>query len=290
MRADPLSKARRRSLVPSLAAALVAGAALSIASPAPARATPAQLRVEDTAYTLPAGGFSVGLWSAEAGILQHITIGTYLPAWLAFPLVDAPILTGFIKLRAPWDGPLAIAVRVGAVYFDASTLAVEISDGRATRANVLAVPFELAASLRISDAVTQSLTLDYVTFSLGASEQDNATGAGSARTAHASLSALLELRLASGLALTLTGRVSVFQSAARIRAHLQRGPTSLNAELGFRPFDGKLPWCVVPGVALQWGGVHLQLGLGYGSYWLPIVHAPLPSTSIVPEGNFYVRF
>jgi hypothetical protein len=247
-------------------------------------------RIEDTAYTLRGGRFSVGVWSAETGIFDDVMIGTYLPAWLAFPVIDAPILTGFIKLRAPWDGPLALSVRVGAAYFDAGRVAADISDGRAKRADVFAVPFEVAASLRISDRITQSLQLSYVSIKIGASEQNQATGSGSATTSNASLSALLEMKIDANWALTMVGRMLVYQGPAHITAHLDRGVTSLSANLGFLPYRGATLWSLVPGVAFGSGHLHVELGLGYGSYWLPIIETPLPGSSLVPEGNIYVRF
>jgi hypothetical protein len=247
-------------------------------------------RSEDTAYTLPAGTFSVGLLTAEAGLFDEITVGTYLPAWFAFPVVDSPILTGFVKLRAPFEGPVALSMRVGAAYFNAGTLAADLSGGRATRSDVLAVPFELAASIRIGDFITQSFELSYVSLDITASEDNATTGGGSATTSTASLSALFQLRLTRRTALTMAGRVLLSQSAARISAHLTRGPTSLKAQLGFRPYDGSVLWSLVPGVAFSWAHVNLELGIGYGSYWLPIIQAPLPGVSIVPEGNMYVRF
>lgn len=247
-------------------------------------------RIEDTAYTLPAGGFSLGVWSAEVGVSSLITVGTYLPAWFAFPVVDSPIFTGFVKLRAPLPGPLSLSVRLGVAYVDASRIAAEVSDGRATRAQVFAWPLELAATLALSEHVTQSISFDYVGFRLHASERDAVAGGGAASIAEASLASLLQWRLTPTFALTFAGRLSLLQGAARIQAHLQRGATSLTAELGFRPYQGRVPWCVVPGVAFQFGRVNLEVGLGYGSYWLPIVQAPLPGRSIVPEGNVYIRF
>jgi len=51
-----------------------------------------------------------------------------------------------------------------------------------------------------------------------------------------------------------------------------------------------LLWSVVPGVALSWAHVHLEFGIGYGAYWLPMIQSPLPGSSPIPEGNLYVRF
>jgi hypothetical protein len=264
---------------------------VALALGAPARAEPRKdQRIEDTAYTLPGGGFSAGIMTLEAGIFDEVTIGTYLPAWFAFSVVDAPILSGFIKLRAPWEGPLAVSVRVGAAYLDASRIVGVVSSGRATRADVLAVPFELAVSYSVSDTITQSLELSYVAMKVGASESNAATGGGSATTSNVSVSSLLEVRLTPTIGVTLAARLLAFQSAAVISAHLERGPTRLKANLGFRPYEQSFLWSVVPGVALSWAHVHLEFGIGYGAYWLPMIQSPLPGSSPVPEGNLYVRF
>jgi hypothetical protein len=281
------------SLIAKVAAglgSLAALFALALGTPARAEKPRPDQRIEDTAYTLPGGGFSAGIMTLEAGIFDEITIGTYLPAWFAFSVIDVPILSGFIKLRAPWEGPLALSVRVGAAYLDASGLAGDVSSGRAARADVLAVPFELAVSYSVSESVTQSLELSYVAMKVGASEHNAATGGGSAVSSNVSLSSLLEVRLTPTLGVTLAARVLAFQSAAVISAHLERGPTRLKANLGFRPYEQSFLWSVVPGVALNWAHVHLEFGIGYGAYWLPMIQSPLPGSSPVPEGNLYVRF
>jgi hypothetical protein len=291
MRIDPLTAQRGHGSMLPQAVVMAAGVvALGLCTRASAEQPRHDQRIEDTAYTLPGGGFSLGLMTAEAGIFDEITIGTYLPAWLAFSVIDAPILSGFIKLRAPWEGPLALSVRVGVAYLDASSVASDVSSGRATRADVLAVPFELAVSYEVSDSVTQSLELSCVAMKVGASERNAATGGGSATTSNMSVSSLLEVRLSPMLAVTLVGRLLAFQSAARITAHLERGPTRLKANLGFRPYEESFLWSVVPGVALSWANVHLEFGLGYGAYWLPMIQSPLPGSSPIPEGNLYVRF
>ena len=46
----------------------------------------------------------------------------------------------------------------------------------------------------------------------------------------------------------------------------------------------------MPGLAFSWANVNLELGLGYGNWWLPVVQLPLPERGLVPEANFYVRF
>jgi hypothetical protein len=36
--------------------------------------------------------------------------------------------------------------------------------------------------------------------------------------------------------------------------------------------------------------VNLQLGLGVGSNWLPIIGIPTQTITLVPDADFYVRF
>jgi hypothetical protein len=82
----------------------------------------------------------------------------------------------------------------------------------------------------------------------------------------------------------------VHQGRARITAHFSEGSTTVDADLGARPRSQEFVACAIPGVAFSWEHVNLHLGLGYGTWWLPIVELPLTTPQIVPDLSFYVRF
>jgi hypothetical protein len=203
--------------------------------------------------------------------------------------MNAPIATGFAKVKLPSLGPIDFALRGGFSYVDATKFAEKWSDGRASRANVWAVPAELAGSLRIGEHITQSLAFHYAYVNVKARDSQDTGSVGTLHSSQSSVSALFEARLVNWFAVTLVGRVGIYQEAARIHADLREGSTELHADLGFKPYAAR-PWCVVPGVAFTFSNLHVEFGLGYGSYWLPMVQVPLPGRSIIPEGNLYWRF
>ncbi|MEI9947567.1 MAG: hypothetical protein WDO74_00920 [Pseudomonadota bacterium] len=75
--------------------------------------------MNDTAYTLNPGELSLGIFEAEVGLAREVLVGTYVPTWFAFPFLREPIPTGFIKVRDPFRGRLAVSARLNFAYIDA---------------------------------------------------------------------------------------------------------------------------------------------------------------------------
>jgi hypothetical protein len=121
-------------------------------------------------------------------------------------------------------------------------------------------------------------------------QASGATIRGAGALSHLTLSTLFEVRLTRVFALTLLARLLLYQSAAHVHARFNQGSTSVDADLGIKAQDRDFTACAIPGVAFSWSHVNLELGLGYGALWLPVVELPIPGALPLLEGNFYVRF
>ena len=247
-------------------------------------------RVDYTAYTLRPWEPSLGPFRAEIGLPGGLMIGTYVPTWIVGPLIDVAIPTGFIKVRDPFGGPVAVSARATVVYIDAAALAAEVTENEGSRAGLLVLPLEAAISARFSQLFSQSLLFTYVFVSAGGSDGSDESIRGAAGVSNLTVSSLLEFRLTDVVALTLLLRVLAYQGSAHVTGRFQEGPTRVEADLGARPRRRELVAAAIPGVAFSWENVNLHLGLGYGNWWLPVVELPVTSPQIVPDLNFYVRF
>jgi hypothetical protein len=276
----------------ALSAALVVATTL-VTLPARADQTPGHERVDFTAYTLRRGELSLGIWTEEYGILDEVTVGTYLPTWFAFPILHAPIATGYLKVRDWFFGPLAVSLRGEVVYLDASSLSSELSMNHSTKAGVFVLPLEVAASARIAPRFTGSLQLTYVSVGVGGDTSDTSidTGLGAAlATTSVSLSTLFELRVSRVVAFTLRETLLLGVGDVVAKGQYTHNGLRIDADLGMVSHYRRLLGNVIPGVAFSWSHVNLQLGVGYGNVWLPVVWLPTPKRTVVPDANFYVRF
>ena len=278
----------RAALTRCTVAAALASATLS--SHAWAYQEKGEERVDYTAYTLRPWEVSLGPFKAEAGFPGGLMIGTYLPTWAAGPLVDVTIPTGFLKLRDPFEGPVAGSARVGVIYIDGASLAAEVTENKGSKASLLVVPLEAALSARYHPVVSQSLLFTYVFVSAGGREGSDASLRGAAGVSNFTVSTMLEFRVTHVLAVTLLARVLAHQGNAHVTARFSQGSTTVDADLGARPRQQEFVACAIPGVAFSWEHVNLHLGLGYGTWWLPIVELPLTTPQIIPDLSLYVRF
>jgi hypothetical protein len=247
-------------------------------------------RVDYTAYTLQPWEPSLGFFKAELGVPGNLMVGTYLPTWAAGPVLGVTVPTGFLKLRDPFDGPVAASIRGTIVYFDAKSLAAEVTENKGSKAGLMVLPLEGAVSARFNRWFTQSLLFTYVYVSAGGSEPGDASIRGAAGVSNFTISTFLEGRLTRVVALTLLLRVLAHQGNAHVTARFSQGSTLVDADLGARPRSQEFVACAIPGVAFSWEHINLHLGLGYGNWWLPVIELPLTSAQIIPEFSFYVRF
>jgi hypothetical protein len=279
-------------LVPSAARAddsTAPDATVSERATASANASAHTTRIDRTAYTLDQRQVEVGIESAEFAPLDELTLGTYVPTWLLFPVLDAPVPTAFIKARTPFVGPFVGSLRVNVVYVSGASLRSELAEANVANGSLWIVPVELAVSANLVDRLRESLELMYVGISGNGNADDTTTIHGSVAATSLTLSSFSELRVSSGFAVTLLGRVLVHQDAALVQGSASSDSSQVDFNLGVRRRHSFVA-CIVPGIELDLARAHLDLGLGYGSWWLPVVELPLASYGLVPEANFYMRF
>jgi hypothetical protein len=270
---------------------LIVGLILSLfASEARAYQVIGSERVDYTAYTLKGGELSIGLSKAELGVTSELMLGTYVLPWFTFPWLGTPISTGYVKVRDPFHGSISFSGRCTFVYADADALVSYLFSDSSAKAKLILVPLELGVSARYSRRFTQSLELGYVSAGAGFTKVSHASIRSAGVFDTLTLSSLLEFRFTRVFAATLLARGLLYQSPAHVRARFKHGLTHLDADLGVRPRQGKVVACVLPGVSFSWQHANLELALGYGAWWLPIVQLPEPKLGIVAEGNFYFRF
>jgi hypothetical protein len=253
-----------------------------------------QERIDFTAYTLRGGEASVGIGTASYGVLDELTVGTYLAPWFAFPLVNAPIASGFVKLRDWYHGPISASLRAGFVHLPASSLSSALSPSAATRVGFFVLPLEVSVSARVHPSFSQSLQLNWVHVAVSGSRpkeeaSDLRIGGASAVTS-VSLSSLSEARLSAVVAITLRCNVLLGSGDLVVEGEAERDGTRVDARLGSTDLYGSLVANVIPGVAFSWSNVNLHLGVGVGSNWLPFVGLPIRGATLVPDADFYVRF
>ena len=217
-------------------------------------------------------------------------LGTYLPAWAIGPTLGVTVPTVFVKLRDPFEGPVAVSVRAGLVYFAGATLPADVTGSRTTEAGIFVLPLEAALSARFNRWFTQSLLFTYVYVAASGADTGETSIRGAAGVDSFSASTFLEVRLSRVAALTLLVRVLAYQGNAHVAARFSQGATTVDADIGARPRTQELVACAVPGVSFSWEHLNLNFGLGYGNWWLPVVELPLRTRQIVPDVNFYVRF
>ena len=272
-----------------LGLALLAGPRLARADDEAGAAHLGARRIDRTAYTLDQRQVDIGVESIEAAPFDELTIGTYVPTWLLFPYLGTPVPTGFIKARTPFFGPVAASLRVNAIYLSGASLRSELAGANSANGSLWIVPAELAVSVNPAPHWSESIELMYVAVSGKGNADGNATIRGSAAATSFTLSSFTEFRLSSTFALTLLGRLLVHQDAAAVQGSASSEGTRVDFDLGVRRRN-PLVACIVPGLQLDADRLHVDLGLGYGSFWLPILELPLAAYGPVPETNLYMRF
>lgn len=254
----------------------------------PAReAEPLDLRTDFTAYTRPRGRAAIGPLKLELGIIDEVTLGTYVPPWFAFLVLGTPAPNLYLKARSWWSGPLTLAVRGGFLYLDGSGIA-ELADADAS-GSATVLTSELDASLRLNTRVRVSLGFDYSHLIALGSGTDVATsieGAAVADTGTARLFAQFQLTRVLGL--TLLTRYVVFQSPFGADVGGETPGVVISGDLSATRSRSGTRYAVVPGVAFDWTHWEFYLGVGYGTFQIPAVG--LPTTRALPVVDLALAF
>jgi hypothetical protein len=245
------------------------------------------LRTDFTAYTRPRGRAAVGPLKIELGILDEVTVGTYVPPWFAFAVLGTPAPNLYLKARSWWSGPLTLAVRGGFLYLDGSGIA-ELADADAS-GSATVLTSEVDASLRLNPRVRVSLGFDYSHLVAVGSGTDVATsieGASVADTGTVRLFAQWQLTRVFGL--TFLTRYVAFQSPFGADVSSESPGVVVSGDLSAARSSSGTRYAVVPGVSFDWTHWEFYLGVGYGTFQIPAVG--LPTTRALPIVDLALAF
>lgn len=236
-------------------------------------------RTDFTAYTRPRGRLAVGPLKVEHGIIDEIMIGTFVPPWFAFPWLNVPVPTAYLKVRTSWWDPVTLSLRGGLAYVDSKAVA-ELADEQAS-GSALSTTAELVASWRIDDRYSVSVGLDYAHLHAVGDTAYEATSVEGASVSHTySVRVFGEWRLTRVFALSLLVRYLIFQSPIRVKSDSQGGGITTVGDVSAESTMQKR-WTAVPGVSFVWPSWELSAGVGYGVYYLPVLG--LASSKALPD-------
>lgn len=238
---------------------------------------------DGTAYTLPDKKIRVGLWKVQYGVIDPVTVGTYVLPWV----ILAP--NAHAKWRFFGNEKLALSFGGGILYEDTTLLAfVEDEIGPA---QILAMPFELMSSYRFDDRFTLSLGPLWTLIRVdGALSTENIEGAGQGAGDNFQASSTFEWRLSRVTALTLHGRYVFFQRQT-LGGEATANPddfTTVDAVAsGDEDYAFSGAYSVAVNVVFSWPIFNLRAGLGYGNYNIPALNFVLPDKRFFPELDLY---
>jgi len=278
---------RRALTAACISALLVSAARAQEPSRSADEVEPRDLRTDFTAYTRPQGRAAVGPLKVELGIIDEVTVGTYVPPWFAFTVLGKPAPNVYLKARSWWSGPLTLAVRGGFLYLDGSGIA-ELADADAS-GNATVLTSEVDASLRLSSRIRVSLGFDYSHLvAVGGSEEvaTSIEGASVADTGIARLFAQWQLTRVFGL--TFLTRYVAFQSPFGADVSSESPGVAISGDLSAARSSSGTRYAVVPGVSFDWTHWEFYLGVGYGTFQIPAVG--LPTTRALPIVDLALAF
>ena len=245
-------------------------------------------RTDYTAYTRPRGRASLGFLKTDLGVIDELLIGTYPLPWLAFPVLKTTVPNVYLKARGPWSGPFALALGGSLTYVNAKALA-QLADKDAS-GSAISTTAELDASYRFDERFSLSLGLDYAHLRAigGSGEQtDSVEGAATGHTYSAR--ALGEWRLSRVFALSLLFRYLIYQSPYKVNATSDTPPVSVSGDISAESTLQK-HFTIVPGVSFEWERWELNVGAGYGVFYLPVLGLATAKAWPVIDLAFAYRF
>lgn len=263
------------------------GTALVAATVCAASGAAAQERVEvyeNTARVLDQGRLRLGLFAFDYGLIDGVSIGIDVPAWLSRAYSDLLLPNVHVKFRLFDAGPVQFSGRA-AVYY--GTLNTSSTNGQ------LAVfPLSLFGSVQILPRVWLHADGSYTYGRAFGSTDIGKAKLGDAelgtRTAQAGL--MLEWRLTRLLALLARGRYQFYERPIVVRGSGNYDAyTRIDLAAEAQPRTSH-PWLVVGGAALTWTHVGFIVGAGYGEYVVPGSNLVLPYKGVIPEIELTVQF
>lgn len=273
------------------AAVAVVAAAASNAQLSWAFHTEDDRQTDFSAFTLRKSQVRLGLFQQEAGATNWLTLGTYTAPWVLIPITGAFNASLYAKFKlVDWNG-FAAALRANYFLFQLRNVSTGDLDDGDFRASVL--PLSATFSYVFDSRWTQSFDVTWVETvahgHAGVEENSGVLGAGLQRTLQLMLST--EMRLSRVIALNLIARYVPWAQAVSFTSDstLEDG-TRVWIEGEITGDDLRNSWMIQPGVAFSWARFNLQLGLGYGDFFVPGIRFVGSRKAPIPDFDFFFRF
>ena len=254
----------------SIALLLASGSVLAEERPHP--------RTDYTAYTRGAGRASVGPFKLEFGLIDQVTVGTYLPLWFTSPVLGVPVPNAYLKIGQSWGDSVAVATRAGFTFIDGEGVAYLADQNTSASAALYAV--EVDGTVRVAPRISLSLGVDYNHVQAVGETEQLATSIEGASTADTWAARLLgEWHLSDVFALNLMVRTLIYQSPLNADFDSDSEVVSVQGDLSGES-SRRRRMSVVPGLSYEGEHWEFTLGVGYGVAYLPVVG--LPTTKAWP--------
>lgn len=263
--------------------ALTASAVLVSAVPALAYHKGDEKPTVDTAHTLRAGEVRISLWSLDVGILDSLQVNTvYLIDFLQ-------VFNGGVKWRFWQDGPITLSTKLEFAYVDFENWPIKST----SPATALVVPFDVSGSWQISKNWSLHSTALYTQIEASATpDAESLEGAAGVDNLQAILTA--HWRWGDVTTLYVRWRQLVFQEAGgAVDAQVtldDKTTARIVAEGDTDAVDFGGATSTVFGAI--WSGKYwnLRLGLGYGSWTLPVVNFVREEPAPILDFDLYFKF
>jgi len=236
-----------------------------------------------TAYTLRRMEVRLGLFEWDFGLFRPLTLGTDTAPWAAGIIFRSVAANVHAKVMFVHSRPLTVAL-AGAVYHATANVT---DDGRGS---VFILPVSVFVSSDLTRRVSLHFEATYAHVALdGNANLSHVAASGAAVTRTLQFGLMQEIRLSRVFAFQLRGRLQPSIAPAILHSDVATAPgTSVSIDASI--YDHTVRYAFVGGIAISGKNFDLNLGGGYGSYFIPSIGIALPGRSIIPDGSIDVRF
>jgi hypothetical protein len=244
-----------------------------------------------SAFTLHRNQLRLGLFQQEAGIANWWTIGTYSAPWVLIPFTGAFNGSVYTKFKLVDLHGFAAALRAN--YFIFNLRNVNAGDLEEGSFHATVLPLSATVSYVINPVWTQSFDVTWVETlahgSGGVKENSAVFGAGLQRTLQLTLST--EVRVSRVVALNFLARYVPWAQAVSFTSDATAADgTRVWVEGEIEGADLRNSWMLQAGATLSWARFNLQLGLGYGDFFVPGIRLVGANKAPIPDLDFFFRF
>ena len=189
------------------------------------------------------------------------------------------------KLGLIRSAPLSVSLQGNAHY-------ATVEESSSVRAGAFIVPASLFVSSDLHRRWSLHLESTYThAWGRGSVVERKLSSTGAIVASSLQVGVMLEHRLTSVTALLLRGRVQPWITPIAVRAsgHVDdRTRADISADVDVTGDEPR--WAALGGAAFSWSNVNLQLGAGYGTFFVPSLGVALPYRGVLGDANFFFRF